>query len=75
VTIRLQKTDFNLKLEIYSSSIFSLENPTSIAPIISKIPKRFGKKSIAVFLKIQNPHCLEEIQNCKKPAQTIPKNL
>lgn len=50
VTIKLQNTDFNLKLEMYSSSIFSFEQPTRIPPIIIKIPNRFGKIAISVFL-------------------------
>ena len=50
-TIKLQKTDFNLKLEIYSSSIFSFEKSTSIPPIIISTPNKFGNKSISAVWK------------------------
>lgn len=50
VTIKLQKTDFSLKPEIYSSSIFSFEHPMNIPPIMIKIPNRLGNKSISVFV-------------------------
>lgn len=49
--MRLQKTERNLRLEMYSSSVCSFEKPTRIPPMIIKIPKRFGNKSIVVVLK------------------------